>query len=101
MIYIALIILLFGIELVYFKIADRYKISSTNPTADPSHTSVTLRGGKEFSNCTSCILVFFGYVSWEITVAVLLVGTVSLLMTLSHYLNYHALLHMVLRFSVL
>jgi hypothetical protein len=43
MIYIALIVLLVGIELVYFKIADKYNIID-KPTAG-SHISITLRGG--------------------------------------------------------
>jgi UDP-N-acetylmuramyl pentapeptide phosphotransferase/UDP-N-acetylglucosamine-1-phosphate transferase len=44
MIYIALIVLLVGIELVYFKIADRYNIID-KPNNRSSHISITLRGG--------------------------------------------------------
>jgi UDP-N-acetylmuramyl pentapeptide phosphotransferase/UDP-N-acetylglucosamine-1-phosphate transferase len=76
MIYIGLIVLLFGIELVYFKIADRYNIID-KPNSRSSHTSVTLRGGGIIFPIALVVSWFLGYVSWEITVAVILVGTVS------------------------
>ena len=76
MIYIALIVLLVGIELIYFKIADRYNIID-KPNSRSSHTSVTLRGGGIIFPIALCIAFFLGYVSWEITLAVLLVATVS------------------------
>ncbi|WP_235891787.1 hypothetical protein [Flavobacterium gawalongense] len=44
MVYIALIILLVAIELLYFKIADKYNIID-KPNNRSSHTSITLRGG--------------------------------------------------------
>jgi UDP-N-acetylmuramyl pentapeptide phosphotransferase/UDP-N-acetylglucosamine-1-phosphate transferase len=76
MIYIALIVLLIGIELIYFKIADRYNIID-KPNNRSSHTSITLRGGGIIFPIAVTIGYFLGYVSWEITLAVMLVGTVS------------------------
>jgi UDP-N-acetylmuramyl pentapeptide phosphotransferase/UDP-N-acetylglucosamine-1-phosphate transferase len=76
MIYIALLVLFVGIELIYFKIADRYNIID-KPNSRSSHTSITLRGGGIIFPIALSICYFFGYVSWEITLAVLLVATVS------------------------
>jgi UDP-N-acetylmuramyl pentapeptide phosphotransferase/UDP-N-acetylglucosamine-1-phosphate transferase len=76
MIYIALIFLLVGIELIYFKIADRYNIID-KPNNRSSHTSITLRGGGIIFPIALSIGCFLGYVSWEITLAVMLVATVS------------------------
>lgn len=76
MIYIALIILLIGIELIYFKIADKYNIID-KPNNRSSHTSVTLRGGGIIFPITISIAFLLGYVSWAITLAVLLVAIVS------------------------
>jgi UDP-N-acetylmuramyl pentapeptide phosphotransferase/UDP-N-acetylglucosamine-1-phosphate transferase len=76
MIYIALIVLLIGIELIYFKIADRYNIID-KPNSRSSHTSITLRGGGIIFPIALIVSYFLGYVSWEITLAVMLVGTVS------------------------
>jgi UDP-N-acetylmuramyl pentapeptide phosphotransferase/UDP-N-acetylglucosamine-1-phosphate transferase len=76
MIYIALIVLLVGIELIYFKIADRYNIID-KPNSRSSHTSITLRGGGIIFPIALIVSWFLGYVSWEITLAVILVGTVS------------------------
>lgn len=44
MIYLVLLILLFGLELVYFKVADRFNIID-KPNHRSSHTRITLRGG--------------------------------------------------------
>jgi UDP-N-acetylmuramyl pentapeptide phosphotransferase/UDP-N-acetylglucosamine-1-phosphate transferase len=74
--YIALFFLFIGIELLYFKIADYYNIID-KPNSRSSHTSITLRGGGiifPIAILTACIL---GYVSWVLTVAVLLVAIVS------------------------
>jgi UDP-N-acetylmuramyl pentapeptide phosphotransferase/UDP-N-acetylglucosamine-1-phosphate transferase len=76
MIYIALIVLLIGIELIYFKIADRYNIID-KPNNRSSHTSITLRGGGIIFPIAVSIGYFLGYVSWEIALAVILVATVS------------------------
>jgi UDP-N-acetylmuramyl pentapeptide phosphotransferase/UDP-N-acetylglucosamine-1-phosphate transferase len=76
MIYIALIVLLVGIELVYFKIADRYNIID-KPNSRSSHTSVTLRGGGIIFPIALSIAYFLGYTSWQIMLAVILVAAVS------------------------
>ncbi|MDI1305320.1 MAG: UDP-GlcNAc--UDP-phosphate GlcNAc-1-phosphate transferase [bacterium] len=76
MIYIALIILLVGIELFYFKIADKYNIID-KPNSRSSHTSVTLRGGGIIFPIAISIAFFLGYVSWAVTLAVVLVAVVS------------------------
>lgn len=76
MIYIALIFLLVGIELVYFKIADKFNIID-KPNSRSSHTSTTLRGGGIIFPIALIIAYFLGYVSLEITLAVVLVATVS------------------------
>ncbi|MFV8341071.1 UDP-GlcNAc--UDP-phosphate GlcNAc-1-phosphate transferase [Flavobacterium sp. XS2P39] len=76
MVYIALIILLVGIELFYFKIADRYNIID-KPNSRSSHTSITLRGGGIIFPIAISVAFFLGYVSWPITVAVVLVAVVS------------------------
>ncbi|WP_281238863.1 MraY family glycosyltransferase [Flavobacterium praedii] len=74
--YITLLFLFIGVELLYFKIADFYNIID-KPNSRSSHTSITLRGGGvifPIAILTACIL---GYVSWTLTVAVLLVAIVS------------------------
>lgn len=76
MIYIALLVLLIGIELVYFKIADRFNIID-KPNSRSSHTSITLRGGGIIFPVALIIACFLGYVSLEITLAVVLVAVVS------------------------
>jgi UDP-N-acetylmuramyl pentapeptide phosphotransferase/UDP-N-acetylglucosamine-1-phosphate transferase len=64
-----------GIELIYFKIADKYNIID-KPNSRSSHTAITIRGRIIFP--VALITAFFaGYVPWEITVAVLLVAIVS------------------------
>tara|TARA_R110000868_G_scaffold118059_1_gene313269 strand:- start:4296 stop:5246 length:951 start_codon:yes stop_codon:yes gene_type:complete len=76
MIYIALTIVLVGIELLYFKIADTYNIID-KPNSRSSHTTVTLRGGGIIFPIAICIAFLLGYVSWEITLAVVIVAAVS------------------------
>jgi len=76
MIYIALIILLIGIELIYFKIADKYNIID-KPNSRSSHTAVTLRGGGIIFPIAISIAFLLGYVSWAVTLAVVLVAIVS------------------------
>jgi UDP-N-acetylmuramyl pentapeptide phosphotransferase/UDP-N-acetylglucosamine-1-phosphate transferase len=76
MIYIALIVLLIGIELIYFKIADKYNIID-KPNSRSSHTSITLRGGGIIFPIAISIAFFLGYVSWTLTLAVVLVAVVS------------------------
>lgn len=76
MIYIALIILLVGIELIYFKIADTYNIID-KPNSRSSHTAITLRGGGIIFPIAISIAFLLGYVSWAVTLAVVLVAIVS------------------------
>ena len=76
MIYIALIILLVGIELIYFKIADKYNIID-KPNSRSSHTAVTLRGGGIIFPIAISIAFLLGYVSWAVMLAVVLVAIVS------------------------
>lgn len=76
MIYIALFFLLIGIELIYFKIADKYNIID-KPNSRSSHTSITLRGGGIIFPIAILIAFFLGDISWELTLAVVLVGLVS------------------------
>lgn len=76
MVYIALISLLVGIELIYFKIADKYNIID-KPNSRSSHTSITLRGGGIIFPIAISIAFFLGYVSWPVTLAVVLVAVVS------------------------
>ncbi len=74
--YIGLLILFICIELVYFKIADRYNIID-KPNSRSSHTSITLRGGGIIFPIAIVVAFFMGYVSWPVTMAVVLVAVVS------------------------
>lgn len=76
MIYIALLLVLLGIELLYFKIADKYNIID-KPNSRSSHTTITLRGGGIIFPIAMIIAFFLGYVSWPVTLAVVLVAVVS------------------------
>nr|WP_315164810.1 UDP-GlcNAc--UDP-phosphate GlcNAc-1-phosphate transferase [uncultured Flavobacterium sp.] len=76
MIYIVLLFLLVGIELLYFKIADKYNIID-KPNSRSSHTSITLRGGGIIFPIAISIAFLLGYISWSITLAVVLVAVVS------------------------
>jgi UDP-N-acetylmuramyl pentapeptide phosphotransferase/UDP-N-acetylglucosamine-1-phosphate transferase len=76
MIYIALLVLFIGIELIYFKIADHYNIID-KPNSRSSHSSITLRGGGIIFPIAILVAGLFGYVSWAIVSAVVLVGVVS------------------------
>src|SRR6478609_5210647 len=76
MTYIILFILFIGIELIYFKIADYYNIID-KPNNRSSHTSITLRGGGIIFPIAILIACLLGYVSWEVTLAVVLVAVVS------------------------
>jgi UDP-N-acetylmuramyl pentapeptide phosphotransferase/UDP-N-acetylglucosamine-1-phosphate transferase len=76
MIYIALLLVLLGIELLYFKIADKYNIID-KPNSRSSHTTITLRGGGIIFPIAMIISFFLGYVSWPVTLAVVMVAVVS------------------------
>lgn len=74
--YLIIVILLFALELLYFKIADRYNIID-KPNHRSSHTSVTLRGGGIIFPIAMLIACIMGEVSVGFTIAVVLVGLVS------------------------
>ncbi|WP_281322662.1 UDP-GlcNAc--UDP-phosphate GlcNAc-1-phosphate transferase [Flavobacterium aestivum] len=76
MIYIILLLLFIGIELIYFKIADHYNIID-KPNSRSSHSSITLRGGGIIFPIAILIAAFLGYVSWVVVLAVVLVAVVS------------------------
>jgi UDP-N-acetylmuramyl pentapeptide phosphotransferase/UDP-N-acetylglucosamine-1-phosphate transferase len=76
MIHIVLLILFFCIELIYFRIADRYNIID-KPNHRSSHSSITLRGGGIIFPIAILIALFLGFVGWAITLAVVLVAIVS------------------------
>ena len=76
MVYIFIFILFLVIELIYFKIADKYNIID-KPNSRSSHTSITLRGGGIIFPIAISIAFFWGYVSWAVTLAVVLVAVVS------------------------
>jgi UDP-N-acetylmuramyl pentapeptide phosphotransferase/UDP-N-acetylglucosamine-1-phosphate transferase len=76
MTYIILLFLFIGIELIYFKIADYYNIID-KPNSRSSHSAITLRGGGIIFPIAILIACLLGYVSWEITAAVVLVAAVS------------------------
>ena len=76
MVYIALLFLLVGIELIYFKIADHYNIID-KPNSRSSHNLITLRGGGIIFPVAITIAFFLGYGSWPLTMAVVLVAVVS------------------------
>lgn len=74
--YIIILIVLFALELVYFKLADRYNIID-KPNHRSSHTSVTLRGGGIIFLLAILIACVLGYASIPFTFAVVLVGVIS------------------------
>lgn len=74
--YLSIILLLFVLELIYFKIADRYNIID-KPNNRSSHTTITLRGGGIIFPIAILIAYFTGVVSILLVVAVVLVATIS------------------------
>lgn len=74
--YLIIVVLLFALELLYFKIADRYNIID-KPNHRSSHTSITLRGGGVIFPIAMLIACVFGEASVAFTTAVVLVGVVS------------------------
>lgn len=74
--YILLFFLFLVLELVYFKIADKFNIID-KPNSRSSHTSITLRGGGVIFPIAIITACFLGYVSWELTLAATLVAAIS------------------------
>nr|WP_315174729.1 glycosyltransferase family 4 protein [uncultured Flavobacterium sp.] len=76
MIYIVFFIVLLLVELFYFKIADRYNIID-KPNLRSSHTQITLRGGGVLFPIAVVLGFGMDYVSWPLSLAILLVAVVS------------------------
>ncbi len=76
MVYLFIFIVFLVIELIYFKIADKFNIID-KPNSRSSHIAVTLRGGGIIFPIAISIAFFLGHVSWSITLAVVLVAIVS------------------------
>jgi|GEM_PF-1928154 len=57
--YLFVTLILFGLELVYFKLANTYNIID-KPNLRSSHTSITLRGGGIIFPIALLIAFFFG-----------------------------------------
>jgi UDP-N-acetylmuramyl pentapeptide phosphotransferase/UDP-N-acetylglucosamine-1-phosphate transferase len=74
--YTFVLVILFVIELLYFKIANRYNIID-KPNHRSSHILYTIRGGGILFPLAVLIAFFLGHVSWAITAAILLVGIIS------------------------
>lgn len=74
--YLSILLVLFLIELVYFKIADHYNIID-KPNHRSSHTAITLRGGGILFPIAVLIAFGLGYVGVFFTIAVVLVAIVS------------------------
>ncbi|PZR07348.1 MAG: UDP-GlcNAc--UDP-phosphate GlcNAc-1-phosphate transferase [Flavobacterium psychrophilum] len=74
--YLLIVVLLFVLELVYFKIADRFNIID-KPNHRSSHTAITLRGGGVIFPLAMLIACVLGHASVAMTVAVVLVGLIS------------------------
>jgi len=74
--YIGLLILFIALELFYFKIADKYNIID-KPNSRSSHTNITIRGGGILFPIAISIAYLLGYISWQLTIAVVLVAVIS------------------------
>jgi UDP-N-acetylmuramyl pentapeptide phosphotransferase/UDP-N-acetylglucosamine-1-phosphate transferase len=62
--------------LLYFRIADRYNIID-KPNERSSHTRITIRGGGVVFAVAVLLAYFLGMATWELTLAVLMVASVS------------------------
>ena len=76
MIYILFFLVLLLAELFYFKIANRFNIID-KPNLRSSHTQITLRGGGILFPIAVVLGFGMGYVSWPLSLAILLVAVVS------------------------
>lgn len=74
--YLIIVVILFALELIYFKIAGHYNIID-KPNHRSSHTSITLRGGGVIFPLAMLIACIAGHASISFTVAVVLVGLIS------------------------
>jgi UDP-N-acetylmuramyl pentapeptide phosphotransferase/UDP-N-acetylglucosamine-1-phosphate transferase len=76
--YITITFILIFLELLYFKIADQYNIID-KPNHRSSHSNITIRGGGILFPIAIIIAFLLGFVSWSLTLAVVLVAVVSFL----------------------
>lgn len=74
--YFIITFVLFILELLYFRIADKYNIID-KPNHRSSHTRITIRGGGVIFPIALLIAFLLGFVGWTITLAVFLVALVS------------------------
>ena len=74
--FIALLFLFISIELIYFKIADRYNIID-KPNSRSSHSVVTIRGGGVLFPIAVITAYLLSFTSWKLAAAVFLVGIIS------------------------
>ena len=74
--YLIATLLLIASLLLYFKIADRYNIID-KPNARSSHQSLIIRGGGIVFTIAVLLAFIWGYASWPLTLAILMVATVS------------------------
>jgi UDP-N-acetylmuramyl pentapeptide phosphotransferase/UDP-N-acetylglucosamine-1-phosphate transferase len=74
--FVIVTMVLFLVELLYFKIADRYNIID-KPNHRSSHSVVTIRGGGIIFPIAMLMAFVLGYASWLVTLAVVLVAVVS------------------------
>jgi len=74
--YLIIVVVLMVIELLYFKIADKYNIID-KPNQRSSHTDITIRGGAIIIPVAFVLSWFMGIVSWYLTLAIALVTIVS------------------------
>lgn len=76
--YLLIAIVLFLLELIYFKIADKYNIID-KPNSRSSHSIITIRGGGIIFAIAILMAYMLNDVSWPITLAVVLIAVVSLI----------------------
>lgn len=74
--YVIIALILFVVEIVYFRIADRYNIID-KPNYRSSHLKNTIRGGGIIFPIAVLIAFALGYTTWLLTLAVVLVAVVS------------------------
>lgn len=74
--YLIITLILFSLELLYFRIADKYNIID-KPNHRSSHSKITLAGGGILFPIAILIAFALGYVSWLMTLAIVLVAVVS------------------------
>ena len=76
MIHILFFLVLLLVELFYFKIADRFSIID-KPNLRSSHTQITLRGGGVLFPIAVVLGFGMGYVSWPLSLVIIMVAVVS------------------------